>query len=225
MGAILLMENDSSDMDANRAHLESKGYNVFTASTLREGENILETRHIDLIILGTVLPDGSGIGFCAKIRERYDIPVIFLTHLDHDAALIAGLKAGGDEYMTKPYSLAALSARAEALLRRVRMEKNSAKTISAGPLRIDCDKRKAYINGSDAALTPKEYDVLLLFAREMGSEFTIQEIFSQVWDGERFDGRTVIVHISSLRKKIQPNSEGSLSIATRKRKYYSLRVQ
>ncbi|MCL2003939.1 MAG: response regulator transcription factor [Oscillospiraceae bacterium] len=125
MSAILLMEDDSADMAANKAHLERAGYDVYSASTLREGKMTLESRHIDLIILGTVLPDGSGIGFCAQIRERYDIPVIFLTHLNNDAALIAGLEAGGDEYMTKPYSLAALTARAEALLRRVRMEKTT----------------------------------------------------------------------------------------------------
>ena len=222
MNAVLLIEDNSVIMDSNREYLELQGYDVYTASTICESEAALENRRFDLIILDVMLPDGSGIDFCSRIRRRLDIPVIFLTCLDDDAALVAGLKAGGDEYITKPYSLAALSARAEALLRMVRMERSSEKSFRLGPLLIDCGKRRAYLNNNDVMLTPKEFDVLLLLAREIGRGFTAEEIYSHVWGDELFDSRTVIVHISCLRKKLRMSDESSLTIATEKRKYYSL---
>ena len=178
MNAILLVEDNAVIMDSNREYLEMQGYGVHTASTIREGAAALEKQRFDLIILDIMLPDGSGIDFCAKIRERHDIPVLFLTCLDDDAALVAALKAGGDEYMTKPYSLAALSARAGALLRRVRIERSSEKSFCIGPLRIDCGKRRAYLDDEDVLLTPKEYDVLLLLARDMGRGFNAEEIWT-----------------------------------------------
>ena len=225
MNAILLVEDNAVIMDSNREYLELQGYTVHTASTVREGEAALKTLQIDLIILDVMLPDGSGIEFCADMRKRNDIPVLFLTCLDDEAALVAGLKAGGDEYMTKPYSLAALSARAEALLRRVRMDRSSEKNFVIGPVLIDCGKRRAYLNGEDVMLTPKEFEVLLLLARDIGKRFTAKEIYSSVWRDELFDSRTVIVHISSLRKKLRLNDESPFSIATEQRKYYSLRSE
>ena len=223
MNAILLVEDNAVIMDSNREYLEMQGCDVYTAFTIREGLQAIESQRIDLIILDVMLPDGSGIDFCAKMRERHDIPVIFLTCLDDDAALIAGLNAGGDEYMTKPYSLAALYARADALLRRVRIERSSEKNLYIGPLLIDCGKRRVYIGDEDVMLTPKEFDVLLLLARDMGRGFTAEQIYSRVWGDELFDSRTVIVHISYLRKKLRMYDESPLSIVTEKRKYYSLR--
>ena len=124
--------------------------------------------------------------------------------------------------MTKPYSLAALSARTEALLRRVRIERSSEKSVSVGPLLIDCCKRRAYLEGEHILLTPKEFDILLLLARDMGRGLTAEEIYSRIWDDGLFDNRTVIVHISYLRKKLRMGDESPLYISTEKRKYYSL---
>ena len=223
MSVILLIEDNAVIMDSNREYLELLGYDVHTAYTIREGLQALESRRFDLIILDVMLPDWSGIDFCAKMRERFDIPFLFLTCLDDDATLVEGLKAGGDEYMTKPYSLAALSARAEALLRRVRIERSLEKSFRIGPLLINCGKRRVYLDDEDVMLTPKEFDVLLLLARDMGKGYTAEEIYSRVWGEEPFDSRTVIVHISCLRRKLRMDEESPLSIATEKRKYYSLR--
>ncbi|MCL2003938.1 MAG: response regulator transcription factor [Oscillospiraceae bacterium] len=223
MSVILLIEDNTAITDTNREYLEMQGYGVHTASTIREGVAALEKQRFDLIVLDIMLPDGSGIDFCAQMRERYDVPVLFLTCLDDDVALVAGLKAGGDEYMTKPYSLAALSARVGALIRRVWIERSSEKNFVIGPLLIDCGKRRAYLDNEDVLLTPKEFDVLLLLARNMGTGYTAEEIYFRVWGDEPFDSRTVIVHISCLRKKLRMDDESPLSIATEKRRYYSLR--
>ena len=222
MNNLLLLEDNAVIMDSNKEYLELMGYEVHTAFTIQEGLLALESKHFDLIILDVMLPDGSGIDFCAKMREHYDIPVLFLTCLDDDAALVAGLRAGGDEYMTKPYSLEAMSARVEALLRRVRMERSSEKSFNIGPLSIDCGRRRVYLYGEDALLTHKEFDVLLLLARDMERGYSAQEIYSRIWGDEMFDSRTVIVHISSIRKKLRMDDESPVSIITEKRKYYKL---
>lgn len=225
MNTILLVEDNAGILNTNKEYLEFQGYSVLTASTLLDGQTVLENHMIDLIILDIMLPDGSGIDFCTKIREHRDIPVLFLTCLDDDASLVAGLKSGGDEYMTKPYSLAALSARVGALLRRVRIDKTTEQSFAVGPLLIDCGKRRVYLNGTDIPLSPKEYDILLLLARDIGKGITAEDIYSQIWGNTLFDKRTVIVHISSLRKKLRMDDESPLSITTERRKYYCLRAE
>jgi len=222
MNTILLIEDNAVIMASNKEYFGLLGYDVHGASTLREGEALLRAEHVDLLILDVMLPDGSGIEFCAKMRQHYDFPVLFLTCLSDDAALVAGLRAGGDEYMTKPYSLEALAARVEAMLRRVKLERSKEKAFKLGPLSIDCGKRRVYVNGEDALLTPKEFDVLLLLARDVGQGFSAEEIYRRVWGNEMFDSRTVIVHISYLRKKLRMDDESPLAIVTENRKLYSL---
>lgn len=225
MNTILLVEDNTRIMNTNKEYFEFQGYSVLTAETLSDGKTALENHTVDLIILDIMLPDGSGIDFCAEMRKHRDVPVLFLTCLDDDASLVEGLKAGGDEYMTKPYKLSALSARAEALLRRVRLDKASEKSFTVGPLLIDCGKRRVYLSGADSSLAPKEFDILLLLARDIGKGFTAEDIYSQVWDNDLFDKRAVIVHISSLRKKLRMDDESPITITTEQRKYYCLRAE
>lgn len=225
MNTILLIEDNARIMDTNKEYLEFQGYSVLTASTLLDGRTVLKNHMVDMIILDIMLPDGSGIDFCAEIREYHGVPVLFLTCLDDDATLVAGLKVGGDEYMTKPYSLTALSARVEALLRRVRIDKASEKCFMVGSLLIDCGKRKVFLGDVDVSLTPKEFDILLLLARGTGKSFTAEDIYSQVWGNCLFDKRTVLVHISSLRKKLRMDDESPLTITTEHRKYYCLQAE
>lgn len=225
MNTILLIEDNNRIMESNKEYLEFQGYSVLTASSLRVAQAVLESNRVDLMILDIMLPDGSGIDFCARMREYMDVPVLFLTCLNDDASLVAGLKAGGDEYMTKPYSLAALSARAEALLRRVKMDKTAEQCFTTGPLLINAGKRRVILDGTEIPLSPKEYDILQLLARNMGKAIAAEEIYAQIWGGGLFDKRTVIVHISSLRKKLRMDDESPLTISTEGRKGYCLRAE
>jgi len=222
VNSILLIEDNKIILDTNKEFLDSEGYGVHTAETLSDGFHILQKERIDLIILDIMLPDGSGVDFCAEIRKQYDIPVLYLTCLEEEAALVAALKAGGDEYMTKPYSLDALSARIAALLRRVRMDRSSPADFTVGPLTVDCGKRVMYLNGADMLLKPKEYDLLLILVRGMGQRFTSDELYGLVWAGKATDTRTVAVHISMLRKKL---GESPFYILTEQRTYYSLHIE
>ena len=222
MNTILLIEDNTKILGTNKEYLESEGYMVHTALTLAEGEFVLRKENIDLLILDIMLPDGSGIDFCAGIRKYTDIPVLYLTCLEEENALIAALKAGGDEYMTKPYSLEALSARVMALLRRVRLERSAPEIFHIGPLSVDCAKRKMFLSGNDMLLKPKEFDLLLVLLRGIEQKFTAEELYTLAWSGEAIDVRTVVVHISTLRKKLE---ESPFLIMTEQRKYYSVTVE
>ena len=219
MNTILLIEDNSKILESNREYLEAEGYTVHTAVTLKGGRTILQNQEIDLIVLDIMLPDGSGVDFCADIRKRYDIPVLYLTCLEEDAALVGALKAGGDEYMTKPYRLDALSARVMALLRRVRIERSAPEIFKVGPLTVDCGKRMMMLYGADMMLKPKEFDLLLTLIHGMDRLFSAEELYALAWSGSAVDTQTVRVHISSLRKKLE---ESPFIIVTEQRKYYSL---
>ncbi|MCL2013409.1 MAG: response regulator transcription factor [Oscillospiraceae bacterium] len=219
MNTILLIEDNAKILESNREYLEAEGYAVYAAATLKDGSAILRNQEIDLIVLDIMLPDGSGIDFCADIRKQYDIPVLYLTCLEEDTSLVGALKAGGDEYMTKPYKLDALSARVMALLRRVRIERSAPEVFKVGPLTVDCGKRIMLLYDTDMLLKPKEFDLLLTLVRDMERLFSAEELYTLVWSGIAVDKRTVAVHISSLRKKLE---NSPFIIATEQRKYYSL---
>ena len=220
MNTILLVEDNAKILKSNKEYLESEGYTVYTASTLEDGSSILRSREINLIVLDIMLPDGSGIDFCAEIRKQHDIPVLYLTCLEEDDTLVSALKAGGDEYMTKPYKLNALSARIMALLRRVRIERSAPDVFTIGPLTVDCGRRLMFLYDKDLLLKPKEFELLLTLVRSMERQFSAEELYTLVWSGAAVDTRTVAVHISSLRKKLE---DSPFAIATEQRKYYKLR--
>ena len=209
-------------LDTNKEFLEAEGYTVYTASTLADGRTVLREEIIDLLILDIMLPDGSGIDFCAELRQSTDIPILYLTCLEEGDALIAGLEAGGDEYVTKPYSMEILAARVMALLRRARISKLTAGTFALGPLFVDCGRRMMLLDDADMRLTPKEFDLLLVLVRGMERQFTAEELYGLAWLGEAIDVRTVVVHISSLRKKLE---NSPFYIETTQRKYYSLHME
>jgi len=202
VNTILLIEDNVKLLNVNKEFFESEGYAVHTAETLAEGKAKLQKNPVDLIVLDIMLPDGSGIDFCAEIRKQYDIPILYLTCLSEDTALVDALRAGGDEYMTKPYSLDALLARVAALLRRVRISSLAPAVFTVGSLTVDPQKRAMYLDGADMLLKPKEFDLLLVFARAMGQRFTAEELYALVWSGKALDKQTVTVHISMLRKKL-----------------------
>ena len=222
MNTLLLIEDNVKILDTNREFLEAEGYAVHAASSLSEGRAVLREEKIDLLILDIMLPDGSGIDFCAEIRKHSDIPVLYLTCLEEGDALIAALEAGGDEYVTKPYSLDTLSARVMALLRRDRISKSAAGAFTLGPLSVDCGKRMMSLGNEDMKLKPKEFDLMLVFVRGIGRQFTAEELYGLVWSGDAIDVRTVVVHISSVRKKLE---NSPFYIATTRRKYYSLHME
>lgn len=198
---ILMIEDDPNITRINRATLTKRGYRVLEAETLERGHQMLKHDKPDLVILDILMPDGSGFDFCAKVREKNHVPILFLTALGEEEDIVNGFVRGGDDYIPKPYSPNVLAARVEGLLRRAGYEE----TFSRDGLKLDVVKRQAYVNGERAGLTPIQFSLLLYLVRNEGRIVSPERLYANVWDqpmGE--DKNAVKTAVSNLRKKISP---------------------
>lgn len=221
MGSVILLVEDNVDiMQANRRMLEMHGYGVSSAASLAEARRELDAGQPDLAVLDIMLPDGSGLDFCGELRERRPgTPVLFLTVLGEKDDVVTGLRAGGDDYLTKPYDYDILMARIEALLRRAG---RSSLPQVIGPLSVDHTSHRVYRDGKDTFLKPKEYALFLLLARNPGVFFQPEDLYRQVWAAPCCDVRTVYAHVCSLRKKLGIHGDGSLAIEQKRGRGYRL---
>lgn len=198
---ILMIEDDPNITRINRTTLIKRGYLVLEAGTLEQGREMLERENPDLVILDIMLPDGSGLDFCARIRDKNRIPVLFLTALDEEQDIVDGFSRGGDDYLPKPYAPNVLAARVEGLLRRAEYEE----MFTRGGLSLDMVKRQAYVNGEKAGLTPIQFSLLLYLVRNEGRIMQAQRLYEKVWDQPMGDDDNAVkTAVSHLRKKIEP---------------------
>ncbi len=220
---ILLVEDETDILLTNQEYLEMCDYNVITAESIEEAYKKIVYKP-DLIILDIMFADGSGLDFCRDIRNYLTTPILFLSCLNEKDHVIAGLKAGGDDYLTKPYRLDELAARCSSLLRRVDMDKRELPSkIVCGSLILDWLQRLAYLDGEAILLKPKEFALLLFLAQNAERRFTAAELYLAVWGMPGNDDvRTVNVHICNLRKKLRFDTDSTLQIAMEERKYYVL---
>jgi DNA-binding response OmpR family regulator len=202
---ILLVEDNLEIQRANERMLQLNGYAVETAFDLGQARVAIKSAAPDLVVLDILLPDGSGVAFCEEIRRVTDVPILFLTALGETGDVVEGLRAGGDDYLSKPYHYAVLMARIEALLRRAR--RVGAPTISVGLIKVNLLSRRASVNGRDLLLTPKEFALLEILASSAGQYVSGAELYERAWGmGSIDDVRTVWDHISRLRRKIGGNA-------------------
>lgn len=212
MEYILLVEDDKQLSFITKRMLESKGYGVITAFSIRQAKVELQKREFDLILLDMMLPDGEGSQMCEEIREVSVCPIIFVSCLSDQDTKISALKIGGDDYVTKPVNYDELLARIEVNIRRAKLYSEK-KTVSE-ELHFPgfCVKRKMReawitdINGeiiSQLELSPLEYALLICLIENQGELMLYQDLFKQVWKtDDASDVRTVMVHVSNLRKKM-----------------------
>ncbi len=185
-------------------NFEFKGYRVGTAADGKKGlESALDLKP-DLIVLDIMLPKINGYEICRLIREEgLDMPIIMLTAKGQESDIVLGLNLGADDYVTKPFSINELLARAKAFLRRRR--RSEPKVYQFGDCELNTVSRKLLRNGREIALTPKEFGVLTLMAKRAGSALTRDEILKSVWGYDIFvTTRSVDRCINTLRKKIEP---------------------
>lgn len=202
MTRILLIEDDADILKINRVFLSGLGYEVAFSSTLKQAYQTVTDYNPNVIVLDVCMPDGSGLNFCEKIRPFTTASIIFLTCMDDEVDKVKGLMAGGDDYLTKPYSLNELAARIHALCRR--MQANEQPVFEYPPVRIDVTACRAYLRGKDAMLSPKEFQLLLLLVKHAGQPVPAETLYERVWGMDPAEGlRTVRVHISSIRKKLR----------------------
>lgn len=196
---ILIVEDEESISNLIKMSLSDEGYQCTCAYDGQEAADIIENHVFDLILLDIMLPKINGYELMEYINT-YDIPVIFLTAKASVTEKVKGLKMGAEDYMAKPFEIAELLARVETVLRRYN---KTASKISFFDIVIDTEARIIKKDGEPVNLTAKEFEIILLLARNKNKALYRSYIYSQVW-GENFmgDSRTVDLHIQRMRKKL-----------------------
>ena len=214
MANILVVEDERDLNDLVARHLRQEGHDVVQAYDGPDGLVAVATAKPDLVILDWMLPGLDGIAVCRKIRENYLVPVLMLTARAEEADVVLGLEVGADDYLTKPFSVRELMARVRAMLRRVEIDQRAApaatpggphdaETVQVGPIAVSPSMRTATVNGTELDLTPKEFDLLALFARNPGRAFSRDYLLERIWTNEyEVTDRTVDTHVQRLRKKL-----------------------
>ncbi len=224
---ILVVEDDATIRETLSFNLKKEGYGVTVA---RDGSEALtrarETRP-DLILLDLMLPELSGLEVCRILRRERDVPIIMLTAKEHEVDKVVGLQLGADDYITKPFSLPELFARMTAVLRRSdqREHRTDPEEHRVGRLRIDRAGRRAFIDGEELRLAPKEWELLAFLARRPGRAFTREILLEQVWNYNYLgDRKTVDVHVRWLREKLGRFGDLGFEIVTVRGTGYRLDV-
>ncbi len=222
MNKLLLLEDDLSLIHGLSFAFQKAGYELDIARTLREAEALWQEGKYDLLILDVSLPDGSGFAFCEKIRQASLVPILFLTASDTETSITMGLDMGGDDYITKPFKLAVLLSRINALLRRSRHFQQAAGELSSNGITLQLLEGRAYKSGVPIELTAAEYKLLRFFMEHPDSILSPEQIMGRLWDcdGNFVDGNTLAVYIRRLRAKIEEDPARPARIVTVRRMGY-----
>jgi two-component system KDP operon response regulator KdpE len=212
---ILVVDDEEQIRRALRSILSTRGYALEMAATAEEALLKAIDAPPDLVILDLALPDRSGIEVCRELRAWMTAPILILSVRANEADKIQALDEGADDYLTKPFSAGELLARIRALLRRTAALTSPPPVVMAGELEIDVARRRVTLAGEEVPLTPTEFDILAFLARNAGLVVTQRMILEQVWGPEwAEDAQTLRVHVSNLRKKIEPRPGGPRYIIT-----------
>ena len=201
---ILVVDDEPDLREILQCNLESAGYRVETAASGEEAISLL-TPGYSLILLDVMMGGMSGFKTAEHIRKTLNnnIPIIFLTAKDTENDLLTGFSAGGDDYISKPFSLHEVLARIKAVLRRVNAQKQPAATLSLDNLKIDFERKLVTVDGRDVRLSPKEFGIVSMLAAKPGRVYSRDEILKEVWrDTAYVLDRTVDVHIARIRRKL-----------------------
>jgi len=211
MANILVCDDDKDIVSAIEIYLLEDGHIIFKAFDGFQALSILEKEDIQLVILDIMMPEMSGIEVAEKIREKSEVPIIFLSAKSEESDKVDGLNAGGDDYVTKPFSPAELTARVRSNLRRYTQfgnnnENANSHVYSAGALCINDESKSVTVDGEPVKLTPIEYNILLLLLKNKGTVFSTDKIFQSIWNETPIaTDNTVAVHIRHIREKIEIN--------------------
>jgi DNA-binding response OmpR family regulator len=200
---ILVVDDDKSIVELLRDFLENEGFYVNTANDTTQALVVLEQNTIDCIVLDVMMPGQNGFELCRQIRMKSNVPILFLSALSDDVDKIRGLALGGDDYIVKTASPGEIVARVKAVLRRSSSQQElKRKVLDYGRLSLDLSTREVFVEGQPISLTPKEYDLLQLFAEHPKYVFSYDQLLNKFWEGIG-DKHTIRVHLSRLREKIE----------------------
>ncbi len=220
---ILIVDDEENIVDFLGRALRQNGYKTICAYDGDEALHLIEEELPDLVILDLMLPLMDGWEVCRRSKsgeKTAAIPILMLTARSSSEDVVQGLDLGADDYMRKPFPLDELLARVRVLLRRSSQESLS-KTITDGDLTIDTTEREVFLRGAVLDLSPMEFDILELLTRRIGHTVSREELLKKIW-GMSGDTRTVDVHISRLRKKLDDGKSPALSAQTLRGRGYRL---
>jgi two-component system, OmpR family, response regulator RegX3 len=203
---ILLVEDERSIAEPFAGALSREGFEPIIAGTARAALELFHRHDPSLVLLDLALPDGDGRDIARELRRESSVPIIMLTARGTETDRVVGLELGADDYVVKPFSAREVIARIRAVLRRTSAPAGAGDgPIEIGAVRLDPARRTATLNGSSVELARKEFDLLALLMREAGSVVTRERLIDEVWDVNWFGStKTLDVHISTLRKKLEP---------------------
>lgn len=215
---ILLVEDDRTIAAGLEYSLEQEHYTTITCYDADTAKQVLNTQldDITLCLFDLSLPDGSGYELCKFVKERCDIPVIFLTAMDEEVHVVMGLDMGADDYITKPFRIRELLSRIKSVLRRYQKQSSARPVIDLGSVRIHSLEGKVYKQGEEISLTALEYRLLLIFANHIGQVLSRSQLLEQIWDaaGDFVNDNTLTVYIKRLREKIEDDPQHPTMIQT-----------
>lgn len=213
---VLLVDDDAKIVELVSLYLKRDGYRVLTACDGTTALKLAREAHPDLIVLDLMLPGITGLDVCRTLREESKVPIIMLTARTTEQDRLIGLDSGADDYVTKPFSPRELAARVRAVLRRTTDEREQGPVeIRQGDLVMNLLTREVSVGGRPVRLTPIEFELLAVLAREPNRVFSRAQLIEKAigYDFEGFD-RTIDVHILNLRRKIEPDPRHSRYIKT-----------
>ena len=204
---ILICDDDKDIVNALKIYLTDPQYRLLTAYNGLEVLETAEKEELHLVLMDIMMPQLDGISAMVKLREKSNVPVILITAKGEDSDKILGLNVGADDYITKPFNPAEVTARVRAAIRRyTQLGAGTArpKTLRVGGLEMDDEAKQVCSDGEEIALTPKEYEILKLLMASPGKVFSPRDIYKRVWEeGPLGADSTVAVHIRHLREKIE----------------------
>lgn len=197
---VLLVEDDDRVVAALVPALQRTHLSVRRVATA--GEALGHVREVDLVLLDMGLPDQDGLALCRQVRELSDVPIIAVTARRDEAAVVAALRAGVDDYVTKPYRLAELLARIDAVMRRFGQQPTEL-VDRVGDVHLHHGARQVSVGGETVTLTPKEFELLSMLVQAGGDVVTRESLMESIWDTSWVGAsRTLDVHVSALRHKL-----------------------
>lgn len=211
---VLVVDDDPEIRDLMRDYLMAAGYAVSLAADGEAALGLLGSQAVDCVLLDVMLPGLSGFELCRRIRERWDLPVLFLSARQEDADKLRGLGLGADDYIVKSSSPAEVVARVKAVLRRYRRDQPAAPVcLELGRLTLDLTAREVRVDGEPVPFTAKEFDLLLLLAEHPRQVFTREQIVAHLWEGFA-DPQAVNGLVKRIRAKIERDPDSPAYIST-----------
>lgn len=219
---VLVVEDDTIILEGLKISLEQEGYQVVSASTMKDALEIVNShKELHICLLDVMLPDGDGYQICKAVREKSDIPILFLTACDDEVHTVLALEQGADDYISKPFRIRELLARMKAIFRRSGVKDggtnsaiggNDSSMVTIGETQVNLNTAKCFRNGEEIVLTAMEYKLLLIFIRHRGQNLSRQQILGEIWDeaGDFVNDNTLSVYIKRLRKKLGDSEDSQL---------------